>query len=148
MPIIYTVTQTIQSTRIDAGEPVEVNYYNGPDRANAITAAAQATDVYDPEWVILRGVRIDVTYPEAEPTVEPEVSGNEVLGASTSTVRYFVPRPEAGALRRYGGRITSYAPLDESLYDRDEVGPVFTVRVEHYSGVIHAFADEIKEEQA
>lgn len=59
----YTVTQTIQSVRIDGNEPVDVQFYSGTDRAEAITAIAQASAVSDPEWVVLRSVRMDVTNP-------------------------------------------------------------------------------------
>lgn len=57
----YTVTQTIQSVRIDGNEPVEVQYYNGTNGMEAVSAMVQATIVNDPEWVVLRSVRMDVS---------------------------------------------------------------------------------------
>jgi hypothetical protein len=54
------VIQNIQSVRIDGNEPVDVQFYSGPDRAEAIVAMAQAALHSDPEWVTLRSVRMEV----------------------------------------------------------------------------------------
>ena len=37
-------------------------------------------------------------------------------------------------------------PMDESLYDKAETGPMFTAEAEGFDGVLHLFADEIEED--
>lgn len=40
--ILYTVTATIQSQKIDNGQPVEVNWYTGTSLAKAVAAMSSA----------------------------------------------------------------------------------------------------------
>lgn len=65
--------------------------------------------------------------------------------------RIFTPRPEGvfpsihdSQFKEYkGAHYTLIGPLDEALYDRDEVGPMFLVRTDA-GHEVHAFADELE----
>ena len=44
--------------------------------------------------------------------------------------------------RKRNGRVVIADPLDESLYDKDETGPMFEV-CDGYGNTWHAYADEL-----
>ena len=46
-----------------------------------------------------------------------------------------------------GAELYDVEPLDESLYDREETGPMFEAKVEGLHVTVHLFADEIEEVQ-
>lgn len=81
------------------------------------------------------------------------VSGNDVLvdGATDSTetqeldgIWYFKPEHDRALAHLNNKRLTSVKPLDETMYDREETGPMWAVTVEGFDGVIHVFDNEMQ----
>jgi hypothetical protein len=66
----YTVTNVVQSQSIDAGAPVEVNWYRGSDLASAIAAMAQSAchgrENALPEQMRIRVLSVSLTIDEED----------------------------------------------------------------------------------
>lgn len=72
----YEVIATIQSALPFSSEPpVDIRQYRGTNLAKALSAFASAATLFDPEdekWTRLLSVRMDVTQPEPESSIDEE----------------------------------------------------------------------------
>ena len=75
--------------------------------------------------------------------VEPEMN-SDGSGDPAKVLLWF---PDASDLSEHTGKwITDMQPMPESMYDRDETGPMYLIRLDGDGTIYHAYESEIQEE--